>query len=1014
MNTNLLLSQQKNILQNSLTKEEILIKSLIEEIYEAEQKISEINNDKNNNIQNEFYLNSKKILELKDLQERFISRINSLNNKFQTEFNLKNEEILLQKKKINDLDILLNEYKQKIESLNINEFKLPLLKYTVEKNINNGIISEEEIKEIYIKNKNNDELVNNKLKEIKREIEIYKASEAVISNNQKELKNNIGKLNENLKMLKEEKNSINTELFDIISFKETLECINKNNLLILNKSLKENNTEEIIIEPVELLYYYELVIIDINKVQNILYNELSNSLGFVLNNLNIKKDINKISNKNRIYFPKSQSKETRTIEIYDKKKINYKENSSNKNKSLSNSCIIYDNNSLEKNSFEILIEKELNIFIKEKKEIKINNLLNKIALIIIEQIKKNDIEIPLDFNNKLILYLSYFFKILYYDKIIKDKIKFVNKEYKTIKKEYKKAKEFANNELLKLENKFNEINIKKSESENNLNIIKNTKINNNDNMNLSDNEQTYIQICLEINSISKEKDDIKKNIILYENDINNKKIQKNNKIDNINNEIQKIEKEINIINNTNELNTLKNNESIINYRKIIAEKFNIIKDQLQIYKQKYGANISLYNKFINNINNSIQKTRNRIYINGAENIFDYKFINLDSSPMTSISNKKIYKNNSFNRSITNNKINDMTELELGKNWSKILNQTINDINKVSTPSNYNFASNDLIFNYGNKNYNFINNIKIEKTNYSFNKYASKTISNNSDKRRKKIITTKKKSNSRLKNDFEIISKNDFNINNFISKKDENSKTFSHSFFRKQNKIKGKSKESDKKLIKAKTNIGILNINLFKNKIPISNNKDISRINYNNKINKLLPLTKITFCYFRELNLQKNIKKYNPLLNINSKELCKYPYNFIKSTISLNKNYKKIKIVPSSQLEPIDFEITSIENTVVSTGIKSIIDIYRNYIKFKINQGENNLDNFIKEQINKNNNLTKADVEKCISNKNFNFSLILKDNKKYEFIICSYDEFKMWINGMAFIIKNKDEIKRIIN
>ena len=990
-----------------------MIKSLIEEIYDAEQKISEINNDKNNNIQNEFYLNSKKILELKDLQERFISRINSLNNKFQTEFNLKNEEILLQKKKINDLDILLNEYKQKIESLNINEFKIPLLKYTVEKNINNGIISEEEIKEIYIKNKNNDELTNNKLKEIKHELEIYKASETVILNNKKELTNNLDKLTENIKMLKEEKNSINVELFDIISYKETLECINKNNLLILNKSLKGINTEEIAIEPIEFLFYNELIIIDINKVPNLLYNELSNSLGFVLNDLNIKKNMNKSSIKNGIYFPKSQSKETNTIEIYDKKKINYKENWSNKNKSLSNSCIIYDNNSLEKNSFEILIEKELNIFIKEKKEITIYNLLDKIALIIIEQIKKSDIEIPFGFNSKLILYLSYFFKILYYDKIIKDKIKFVNKEYKSIKKEYKKAKEFANNELLKLENKFNEINLKKSESENNLNLIKNSKINNKDNMNLSDTEQIYIQICSEINTILKQKDDIKKNIILYENDINNIKIKKNNEIDNINSEIQKIEKEINIINSTNELNTLKNNESIINYRKIIAEKFNIIKDQLQIYKQKYGTNISLYNKFINNINNSIQKTRNRIYLNGAEDIFDYKLINFDSSPMTiSISNKKINKNNSFNKSITNNK-NDMTELELSKNWSKILNKTANDINKISTPSNYNFASNDLIFNYGNKNYNFINNIKIEKTNYSFNKYTSKTISNNNDKKRKKIISTKKKSNSRLKNDFELINKNEFNINNFVSKKDENSKTFSHSFFRKQNKIK-KSNETDKKLIKAKTNIGILNINLFKNKIPFSNNKEIPKSNYNNKLSKLMPLTKITFCYFRELKNQKNIKKYNPLLNITSKELCKYPYNFIKSTISLNKNYKKIKIVPSSQLDQIDFEITSIENTVVSTGIKSIIDIYRNYIKLKMNQGEINLDNFIKEQIIKNNKLNKDDIEKCISNKNFNFSLILKDNKKYEFIICSYDEFKMWINGMAFIIKNKDEIKRIIN
>ena len=41
-----------------------------------------------------------------------------------------------------------------------------------------------------------------------------------------------------------------------------------------------------------------------------------------------------------------------------------------------------------------------------------------------------------------------------------------------------------------------------------------------------------------------------------------------------------------------------------------------------------------------------------------------------------------------------------------------------------------------------KNYNCINNIKIEKTNYGFNKYLSSTISNNTDKRRKKIIPKK--------------------------------------------------------------------------------------------------------------------------------------------------------------------------------------------------------------------------------------------------------------------------------
>ena len=998
---------QKNILMDSLTKEEILIKTLIEEINNVEKKISEINN-KENKSQNGLYQKNPKLIELKDLQELLNKKIISLNNDFQKEFELKRQEIIIQKNQINDLDIKLNEYQKVIESLNKKEIKYPLLKYKFE-NINNKILSPEEINEINIKNEN--EAENDKVKDLMREIEVYKASESVLLNNQKELKNNIDKLNENLKMLKEEKFGINDELLDIISYKETLECINKNNLVNLTKLLKQNNSiisnenlkiglEKInrIEKPIKI-FNFELMIIDLKKVSSKLYEELSYSFGFILIN-------NKIIRKNN-YYTRSQNKEIRTIEIYDKG-LNDNNNNNYKNKSLNNSYIInsqYENNILDKNYFELSIEEELNSYFKENNEQEINDLLDKIALIIIEQLKKNEIEIPLYFNDNLISYLSYFFKILYYDKVIDNKIKFINKDYKSIKKEYKKAKDFSNNEILKLENKYEEIITKEKECENNLKNIKKDE-----SINLNEIEKEYIQYCSKINYIMKQKDDINKNIINLENDINNKKIEKNNEIEIINNELKNMQKEINEINNTNELNTLKNNESIINYRKIIADKFNLIKELLQSYKEKYGSNISLYNKFINNINNTLQKTRNQIISNGAEDYNESNIINLNISQINdnNILNKKIYKNNSFNKSI-NNKKKIMNDLELSKNWSKILNKTANNIKQVSTPSDKNISSNEFILNYGNKNYNYINSIKIEKTNYSFNKYSSSTIPNNANKRKKKIVE-KKKSNSRVKNNFEIFNKNEFNINNFISKKDENSKTFSHSFFRKQNKIRETKTDTEKKLIKTKTSNGILNMNLFKNKIPKG------KPNINNKLNKLLPLTKITFCYFREINQnpEKNSKtKYNPLNNISSRELCQYPYNFIKSTISLSKNYKKIRVVPSSQLEPIDFEIISIENTVVSTGIKALIDIYRNYFKWKLSN-KKNLDEFVFEQINKYNNFSKEDIQKCINNKNFNFSLILKNNKRFEFIICSYDEFKMWINGMAFIIKNKDEIFKIVN
>lgn len=281
--------------------------------------------------------------------------------------------------------------------------------------------------------------------------------------------------------------------------------------------------------------------------------------------------------------------------------------------------------------------------------------------------------------------------------------------------------------------------------------------------------------------------------------------------------------------------------------------------------------------------------------------------------------------------------------------------------------------------------------------------------------------------------------------------DISSKTFSHPFFRRQSKSQGGIPDPGPFPNQTRTTKNtILNINFFRNKkmssksgvlkgIPkgtkILNEQNIkssiknikarlekNELN-NNFLYKLNPLTKITFCYYREIpiNLGGNFVKYNPLKKISSKELCENPYNFIKSTISLNKNYKNIKIVPSSQLEPIDIKISMIENTVVNSIVKSIIDIHRNYYKWKKqNKGNNILNDFINEQIKKYANLNQEDIEQSIVNKNFNFSLIINNNeldnknKRIEFVICSYDEFKMWINGMAFIIKNKNYISELIN
>ena len=58
-------------------------------------------------------------------------------------------------------------------------------------------------------------------------------------------------------------------------------------------------------------------------------------------------------------------------------------------------------------------------------------------------------------------------------------------------------------------------------------------------------------------------------------------------------------------------------------------------------------------------------------------------------------------------------------------------------------------------------------------------------------------------------------------------------------------------------------------------------------------------------------------------------------------------------------------------------------------------------------------LSKKDISKCALNKTFNFSLLMKNNYRIEILLCSYEDFKMWVNGFAFIIKNKNEILKNI-
>ena len=188
-----------------------------------------------------------------------------------------------------------------------------------------------------------------------------------------------------------------------------------------------------------------------------------------------------------------------------------------------------------------------------------------------------------------------------------------------------------------------------------------------------------------------------------------------------------------------------------------------------------------------------------------------------------------------------------------------------------------------------------------------------------------------------------------------------------------------------------------------NKNSFSQNKNTN--NSNNE--KLIPLKNSIICYLREISLEenKNTIKYNPLNNINLDILCSSPYNFTRAKMNLNENCDIINIKMYKNKMNYEIKIDEIENTVINSHIKKIIEIYRNYNK---NKFKNNFsfEDFVNNEKNKFKEMSKEDIIKSALNQNFNFSLVTKNRKRFEFIIRSYEEFKIWINGLAFIIKNK--------
>ena len=1048
----------KNIYQLTSSKPELIF-SLITEISNLEEKKSQMKNG--SNTDNNSSLKSE-IEKIKQSKEKINKELKSLSMNLLLD--ISNKDNLIKKKKysLKEISKKINNYRNILSTYENLAFNSPLLKKYLFSNNYNQFLSDEQIDDILSKTQNitkNDNLIQKTEKEFLENIEELKA----VEKEKNKILNKINEIKENIKMLKEEKIIINNELINYISLKETFESIIKTNLNNLipttNPIVKsnENFNEEINLEKNVLLnnsnqekYSRNRVNNNINDIQEINFNinEISD-LNFNNNNISLYKyelynlDPNKLSNEicNDIFdlinykliskesfnnLGKSISLEkNNSIKMLGKgksQKINDRYNSFNPQTfscdspiiKRTKSNILVNNNTIMaefKNEIQNLIKNEIKQLINDVNEnkISINNINEILSNVIINILNEKGYKLN---KKNLMIYISCVLKKEFFEYQISSKIKFLNKDYKTIKKLKKKIYDKLQDQLTKLNSKIESINNTIILQENKLKLLNNNIdnkknkvdkseiINLNGNINLSLEEQNYIQLCRKANSFINEKNEIEKEIEMIENDKKLEKYQGELKINNMKNELNDLNKQI--ISKEKEISQSKKKyeENLITINKEIENKLLSIKENLISYKIDCANNSkqNAYNEFIERINASIKNNYYKTLFNLEKFYIKNKKPEFNTNIENMKSNDNILKTNkSFNfKSYRNTNVKNMKLFSYGngffspvndKNKNNLFNLKNKENNEQSSSKN-NIFQNRIKNNYINifDSYNNLNNY--------FFQFQTPSTMVSLDKRNNKIETNNVI--NQIKNNIEqtnVSSSSLFSSSNKLSSSKK--KVLSRS----NNKIKPKNLiynlrylSTDKKYMQNKNRMNNINefkliqnntINIYKNGISnitkenneknilknFSHNKlksksksnFISKSNTNLNFHQINIINKKIFCYFRIK--EKTEKEDNPSLkNISQKNLCESPYNFLKSNIYIDQPNKKIKIYPSNQLEPIEINSDKIEN----------------------------------KKLNK------------IDNKFFSFELLLKNEKIFEFLFTSCEEYKIANDYIVLLIKDKKE------
>ena len=921
----------------------------------------------------------------------------------------------------------------------INEIKETLKMLKEEKIIaNNELINYISLKETFesiikmnlmslISISNENIKINNDVKE-----EINLENEIFLNNREKYSRNRINSdININIEMDNNVKNDMNNS------------C----------KNFEFDNINKKVWEEMIILYKYEIFNLDYKKLSN----EISTDIFDLINSkLNWKNNYNNISMGKSIAIEKNKG--IKILEKGKSQKINDRYISLNPQtlsydspiikRTKSNIVISYNNILNEyKEEFQNKLKNEIKNLISNINENKIslNNMTDILSDVIINILNEKGYKMN---KKNLIIYLSCVIKKSFYENQISSKIKFINKDYKSIKKLKKKLYDKLQDQLTKLNSKIesinntiilleNKIKLLNNNVENKKNKVdKNEIINMNGNMNLSLDEQNYIQLCRKANSFINEKNELEKEINMIENDKKLEIYQQELKIKNMKNELNDLDKQI--ISKEKELkdNIRKIEETISQIEKEMNDKYLVIKENLIIFKRECNDNYKQneYNELLEKINNSIKNeyyktlfnlkkfyikinkpeintdnvnlNENNLKTNKSFNFKSYrdknkskKIFSLENDYFSSFNNQN--KKNLFNKNIKTNRDN-FEQASSKKNiyQNRIKNNFINIFDSYNNLNNYffQFQTPTTMINFNNKQNNE-NNILTHANN---NNNEIINVSNSSP------FTSSSKLSSSKKKCFYPSHKDDIKPKNLIY----NLRYLSSD---KSNHIKSKSNLNINEFKLTQNNKNKRIISGFSQNIMNSKSKKDLTTRTKTFINfeEITMSNKKIFCYFRILTNNQNNSSFNPLTeNSIISNICQPPFNFIKSTLYLDTlNKKKIKIFPSIQLEPIEISSEKIENYKINSLMHQIISIYKDYKIFKLNNNnKDDINSYIKkirkEKICE--NLNDEEIKKCCFNQKFSVELILINEQIFEFLFMSYDEFKFINDNIRTIIKDKKE------